>query len=208
MNLLSLAQRSAKLKRRAKQAHVVVLTNYLRKHHVLSLLELQKLVGKLTVLISTEMEPDRNFGAEWDQLNVEVQKNWMFTAKWRHMGFTTPNFIHVPIDTVSRLKKLNPDVILSYEFGMRSLLCTRYRKRNPHVPLVLVGNMSEHIEKERGRARRILRKYLSRRVDHFTYNGPSCRRYMKSLGIADEKLFHVPYCFDFDKSFSWGKRVD
>jgi len=33
-------------------------------------------------------------------------------------------------------------------------------------------------------------------VDYCTYNGPSCKRYLESLGVPEEKLHHLPYCID------------
>lgn len=179
--------------------HVVVLTNYIRKHHVAALQALQKRVGKLTVLLSVPMEPDRSWDAQWGDLNVIVQKNRMITANWKHSsGFSENNFIHIPTDTTQQLKRLRPDVILSYEMGMRTLLCASYRLFHRKCRLVMVGNMSEHIESERGPLRKLMRTIIKRGCDYFTYNGPSCRRYLKSLGIADGRLSHFPYCIDQD----------
>lgn len=178
-------------------AHVVILNNYLRRHHVVAYKEIARRVSKLTILLSVDMEPDRQWEAQWDGLDVIVQKSKMFTAKWRHSsGFSEDNFIHVPLDTGKQLKALNPDVILSYEMGMRTLLCSFYRMFHRDCRLVMVGNMSEHIEKERGFFRKSLRKAILRGVDFFSYNGPSCKRYLKSLGIKEEQLFHFPYCID------------
>ena len=178
-------------------AHVVILNNYLRRHHVVAYKEIARRVRKLTVLLSVDMEPDRHWEAQWDGLDVIVQKSKMFTAKWRHSsGFSEDNFIHVPIDTRKQLKALKPDVILSYEMGMRTLLCSFYRMFRRDCRLVMVGNMSERIERERGIFRRALRKAILRGVDFFSYNGPSCKRYLKSLGVEEEKLFHFPYCID------------
>lgn len=178
---------------------VVLLTNYLRRHHVAACQELQKRVRKLTVLLSVPMEPDRNWEAEWGGLDVVLQKNRMFTANWKHSsGFSEHNYIHVPTDTTKQLKRLRPDVILSYEMGMRTLLCSTYRLLHPKCRLVMVGNMSEHIEAERGLIRRTLRHIIKRGCDFFTYNGPSCRRYLQSLHIKDEQLYHFPYCIDDD----------
>lgn len=179
--------------------HVVVLTNYIRKHHVAALQELQNRVRKLTILLSVPMEPDRNWDAQWGDLNVIVQKNRMITTNWKHSsGFSENNFIHIPTDTTQQLKRLKPDVILSYEMGMRTLLCSSYRLFHRKCRLVMVGNMSEHIESERGLLRKIIRNIIKRGCDYFTYNGPSCRRYLKSLGIADQRLSHFPYCIDDD----------
>ena len=180
-------------------AHVVLLNNYVRKHHVVSYQALAKRVRKLTILLSTPMEPDRDWDAEWGDLDVRVQKNWMWTAKWKHSaGFKEDNFIHVPIDTSKQLKQLQPDIVLSYEMGMRTILSGWYRRFHRDVPLVMVGNMSQHIEQERGLLRRTARKFVRRLADYFTYNGPSCKRYLESLGIPADKLFHVPYCIDRD----------
>lgn len=188
-------------------AHVVLLINYVRKHHVVSYQELAKRVRKLTILISIPMEPDRSWDAEWSDLDVRVQKNWMFTTKWRHSaGFREDNFIHVPIDTVSQLRKLKPDIVFSYEMGMRTILSGLFRRFNRRVPLVMVGNMSQHIEQERGLMRRTARSVIRRLADFFTYNGPSCKRYLESLGIKPQKMFHVPYCIDQDVVFQ-GQRT-
>ncbi len=178
-------------------AHVVILNNYLRSHHVAAYKEIARRVRKLTVLLSVDMEPDRHWEAQWDGLDVIVQKSKMFTAKWRHSsGFSEDNFIHFPIDTRKQLKAINPDVILSYEMGVRTLLCSFYRMFHRDCRLVMVGNMSEHIERERGIFRKLLRKAILRGVDYFSYNGPSCKRYLNTLGIEEEKLFHFPYCID------------
>jgi glycosyltransferase involved in cell wall biosynthesis len=187
--------------------HVVILNNYIRPHHVASYRELAKRVRKLTILLSVSMEPDRAWEAQWTDLDVRIQKNWMYTAKWKHsVGFQESNFIHFPIDTTSQLKKLSPDIVFSYEMGVRTLLACWFRKRFNNHSLVMVGNMSEHIESERGFLRRRLRSIIRRGVDAFTYNGPSCFRYLKSLAIDDDQLFHLPYCIDSDTVYQ-GDRV-
>jgi glycosyltransferase involved in cell wall biosynthesis len=176
---------------------VVLLINYIRRHHMVAFQELQKRVRKLTVLLSVPMEPDREWEADWGGLDVVLQKNRMFTSQWKHSaGFSEKNYIHVPTDTTAQLKRLQPDVILSYEMGMRTLLCSAYRLFHRSCRLVMVGNMSQHVEAERGFLRRTFRKIIKRGCDFFTYNGPSCRRYLQSIDISDDKLFHLPYCID------------
>ena len=160
-------------------AHVVILNNYLRRHHVVAYKEIARRVRKLTVLLSVDMEPDRQWEAQWDGLDVIVQKSKMFTAKWRHSsGFSEDNFIHFPVDTKKQLKALTPDVILSYEMGMRTLLCSFYRMFRRDCRLVMVGNMSEHIEKERGIFRKLLRRAILRGC--LLYTSPSPRDRQKS----------------------------
>jgi len=177
--------------------NVVLLTNYIRRHHMVACQEIQKRVRKLTVLLSVPMEPDRDWNADWGGLDVVVQKNRTFTAKWKHStGFSEQNYIHFPTDTTAQLRLLKPDVIISYEMGVRTMLCGLYRMLRSKCRLIMVGNMSEHVESERGLGRRIFRNIIKYGCDFFTYNGPSCRRYLKSLNISDDKLHHFPYCID------------
>ncbi len=187
------------LKSKITDANIVVLNNYFRAHHSAVYREVNKRVANLKVLLSTPMESNRNWEVEWEGLDVTIQKNWTFTTTWRHSkGFSENNFIHFPIDTIKQLTQIQPDVVFSYELGVRTLLSSRYCRKND-VPLVMVGNMSEQIESERGFLRKRLRNYLKSRVDFCTYNGPSCKRYLLGLGIAPERLLYFPYAYDLRK---------
>ena len=187
--------------------HVVVLINYLRRHHVMTFKEFARQVGKLTILVSTPMEGDRTWQPEWEGLDVVVQKNSTITLS-RNSGFEEKNFIHLPWDTVSQLRNLNPDIVLSYEMGVRTLFCGMFRMFNRKVPLVLIGNMSNQIESKRRFMRRGMRKAVRRMVDFCTYNGPSCKLYLKSLGFEESQLFYFPYCFDAAKTFTGIKKFN
>lgn len=187
-------------------AKVAVLNNYFRAHHTAVYREINKRVGDLRILLSTPMEPDRHWKAEWDELDVTVQKNWTFTTTWRHStGFSAKNFIHVPVDTIKQLKAIQPDVVFSYELGMRTLLSSRYCRRKK-IPLVMVGNMSRFVENERGFLRRQMRKFLRSRVDYCTYNGPSCKRYLLDIGFPSDRLLHFPYAYDDAKAYPGPKK--
>lgn len=188
-------------------AKVVVLNNYFRPHHTAVYREVNRRIRKLKILLSTQMEPDRQWDAEWEDLDVSVQKNWTWTTTWRHSaGIAAKNFIHFPVDTVKQLRAAKPDVVFSYELGARTLLSSRYCRKHG-IPLVMVGNMSEWIERERGFIRKRLRKFLLKRIDYCTYNGPSCKRYLQGLGVPDEKLLHLPYAYDVRKVFDGPEQV-
>ena len=187
------------------EQHVIVLINYLRRHHVMTFKEFERRVGKLTILVSTPMEGDRDWLPEWEGLDVIVQKNTTITLT-RSSGFDEKNYIHFPWDTISKLRRLKPDIVFSYEMGMRTFFCGLFRLFNRNVPLVMIGNMSDHIEGERGWIRRIFRQLIRRMVDGCTYNGPSCKKYLSGLGVDDSDLFYFPYCFDQEKTFQGEKQ--
>lgn len=180
--------------------HVVIINNYLRSHHVKVYEALARRVKQLTVLLSTPMEPNRSWSPEWGDLTVVLQKNITIHQWWRHStGFKELTYVHFPIDTISQLKRLKPDIVFSAELGLRTLLSGYFGWRNRQVPIVAIGNMSDWIERERGWARRTTRQILKRFVRYCTYNGPSCLKYLRSIGYRDEQLFFLPYFFDEGK---------
>ena len=182
--------------------HVVLLTNFIPPADLNIYTELARRVGKLTVLLSTAMEANRQWQPDWGTLDVRLQKTWTFRPTWRHpAGFTDSIEVHVPRDTIRLLKELSPDVVLSEELGFRSLASALYTMRSRRSRLILWTNLSEHTERGRGWSRYALRKWLLQRADAVLYNGPSCARYLNRLGTDPWRMHHVPYAalpFMFD----------
>ncbi len=183
-------------------AHVVVLTNFLGPHHLKQMREFQRRVRRLSILVSTVMEPNRDWPPDWQGLDIKVQENRTITRRWRHAGgFEEDNYIHIPWDTGLRLRALRPDVILSYEMGLRTLFSSIYRARDPNCRLVTVCNMSDHTEQGRGRLRDWLRSRLRDRVDLVTSNGPGCTRYLLGKGYPRDRIVPFRYCHDPEKVY-------
>jgi glycosyltransferase involved in cell wall biosynthesis len=192
---------------KASAAHVVALMNFLPPHQLPVLSELAKRVGKLTVLISTPMEPNRTWQVEWGDLDVQVQKSMTWRRIWTHpFGFSEDNYVHIPYDTVQRLRKLSPDVILSGELGMRSVFSAIYARFTKKTRLVLMASMSEHTERGRSLARVLLRKLLLRQCRCLVVNGNSGVRYVQSLGLDSSRIIRCsyaakPHCFEQGSPF-------
>ncbi|HWB14663.1 MAG TPA: glycosyltransferase family 4 protein [Pirellulales bacterium] len=175
-------------------AHVVLLTNFIPPYRLPVYSELAGRVEKLTILLSTPMEPNRSWQAEWGALDVRLQRTCTVRRRWRHAaGFTDTLHIHVPVDTLGQLKRLRPDVIISAELGTRSLLSTMYARRRPTTPVVLWLTLSDHTEQGRGRLRHALRRWLLARADAVVVNGASGARYVERFGFDPRSIFRVPY---------------
>jgi glycosyltransferase involved in cell wall biosynthesis len=177
----------------AVDCRVAALTHYLPPYMARALFHLSRSLRDLQVLLSIAQEPNRQFGENWEGLKVTVQRSVMMRRPWKHAsGFQDELYIHFPYDTLGQLRRIDPDVVFSYELGFRSLTsalyCRRHRKQ-----LALCVCVSEHTEQGRGALRKILRQYLLKKADAVTYNGPSCLDYLRQFGIADSKLFHFPY---------------
>lgn len=175
-------------------ARVVLLMNFITPHTRDVLVELSRRVRKLTVLLSTPMEENRCWDPCWSDLDVCVQRTVTIRRVWRHAaGFRDASYLHVPWNTLGLLRGLRPDVIVSTEFGFRTLFCALYRMVCPSVRLVVFVGLSEHTERGRGWARNLLRRWLARRLDAIMVNGASGRRYLERLGCDPQRIFASPY---------------
>ncbi|MCG8649710.1 MAG: glycosyltransferase family 4 protein [Pirellulales bacterium] len=175
-------------------AHVVLLTSYIPPHQLDNYLAYAQRFERFSVLLSTPMERHREWEVDWGDLDVHVQKNWTLRRRWRHpSGFDDAVDVHLPRDTVSMLRRLKPDLVVSSEFGLRSLLSAFYAMRHAGVHYVLWACVSEHSEQGRGRLRHWLRRWLVKRADGVIVNGASGRRYIQNLGCDQERIHEVPY---------------
>ena len=174
--------------------HVVFLTGYIPPYALPVFQSLHQKIRKLTILVSTPMESDRQWEAEFGDLDVRIQSTLTKESTWRHsIGFRSKKETHMPWDTCKQLKSLQPDVIISEELGFRSLFCSWYQLWRPSTPLIFVCNLSEHTERGRGFARTILRRWLCSRATLLTFNGLSGRRYLRGCGVSENRLLPFPY---------------
>ncbi|MGD1807351.1 glycosyltransferase family 4 protein [Dapis sp. BLCC M126] len=173
---------------------VALLTNFIPPHRLPLYQAIAQRVSEFQVFISTPMEANRSWQANWEGLNVTVQKNLTLQRTWRHpQGFSEPLYIHIPYDTLWLLHQYQPDVIISGELGMRSLQAALYRKFHPKTRLIIWATVSEYSEKGRGWLRHQLRRVLLPQADAVLVNGNSGKRYIRNFGISEEKIFFAPY---------------
>lgn len=182
---------------RLAKAKMAVLTHYLPPYMGRVLQHVAIKIPQTKVLLSIPLEPNRNYSLDWGALDVQVQRSVMLRSRWKHRaGFDDELYVHFPYDTYWRLRRMRPDLIFSYELGFRSLASALYRRLHAQTRLAYCVCVSEHTEQGRGSARWLLRRTLIRQADAITYNGPSCWRYLKQLGVPDGKLFPFPYAAD------------
>ena len=122
----------------------------------------------------------------------------MRTSAWHPQGFSQSQLVHIPYDTTLQLRRLRPDVVISAEMGVRSLLSALYCVAVPPCRLVIWADVSEVTEEGRGPIRLWARRWLIRRASAVLVNGASGRRYVEALGGARERIHTVPYATDVD----------
>lgn len=174
--------------------HVALLTGFIPPYQAPVYRALAQRLQRLTILVSTPMESDRKWEADWRGLDVRVQKTWTVTKQQRRKGeFNESGEMHLPLDTWKQIRSLNPDVVISEELGFRSLMCVAHTRLIRRCRQILVCNVSEHTESGRGVFRRLIRRLLVRNCDAITADGNSGQRYLQSLGVPSERLFRFPH---------------
>lgn len=173
---------------------VVVLLPYITKHQETQLRSATRWMPHTTLLLSTYVEPQRDYKPDHASLDTIIQRTWTIKKRWKHSsGFEDNLQMHFPVDTLSRLRKLKPDVLVSYELGARSIFAAIHRLFHRKSRLVLAVYVSEHTERSWSWLRVALRKILLRFADVVTYQGSSGKRYLSKLGVPDSKLEWLPY---------------
>ena len=172
---------------------VALLTNFVPPYLVSLYGALARRVGRLRILVSTEMEANRPWSFQGAGLPVEVQRTLTWRQRWRHPnGFTEVAYLHLPLDTLARLLRSRPAVVVTTEFGFRTLQALLYRALRPEVRIVVWALVSETTEHGRARWRESLRRWILRRSHAVIVSGESGARYVARLGFPDEAIFRVP----------------
>jgi glycosyltransferase involved in cell wall biosynthesis len=173
---------------------IVLLTNVIPPYHKPLLDRLARRYASLRVLLSTPMERHRRWRLEWEGLDVVVQKTTTLNGRWRHpKGFSEPLYVHLPLDTIHQLKQYDPEVLISWEMGTRTMLAAAYRWTRRGKKLIVWAEFAESTERGRGAVRGLIRRLIHRAVDAFIVTGASGARYLRSLGISDRKIFKISY---------------
>ena len=181
----------------SRDCRVALLVNFIPPYRVSVFRALRTEVRELQVLVSTPVEANRSWPAEWADLPVIVQRSLSVRKRWKRPGgFPEDGFVHVPYDTIAQLRRFQPDVILSGELGVRSWLAAAYKQWHRDVRLLLWATLSERTEQRRGFAREQLRPALLRQADGVLVNGASGARYITSQGIPPMRVTRVPYTTD------------
>lgn len=180
-----------------RKLRVCVLTNMVVPHFLPLFRDLRDSVGDLMILVSTPMESNRDWDAEWGDLSLRVQKSWTYLISRRHdSGFKVETWRHIPYDTLPLLVRYRPQVIVSTELGFRTMQAAVYRRLFPKSRLIVWNGFSEHTEKGLPAWRTFQRRLFYRAADAASANGESAIGYLLRLGVARQKIFRLPYCPD------------
>jgi hypothetical protein len=105
-----------------------LLTNFIHPYRLPVFQEIAGRVASFRVLVSTLMEANRHWAVDFGRLDVVLQHNLTLRRRWRHpSGFEETMYLHFPWDTLWQLLRYRPDVVISGEFGFRTLNALIYK---------------------------------------------------------------------------------
>ena len=167
----------------AATLRVALLTNFIPPYRAPLFRLLARRFDAFRIFVSTRMEPNRNWEPQLEGLDVEVLRGLTVHRTERHPhDFSNPVFVHLPYTALFRLWKRQPDVVVSGQLGLASVIAALYCLLRRRSALVLWLTLSEVSELGRGWFRRAVRRSLLRCAQAVMVNGESGARYARSLG--------------------------
>lgn len=177
---------------------VALLVNFVPPYRGPVFRRLQAHVAALRILMSTTMERDRHWQPDWDGLDVRLQASLSRAMKLTHPdGTVIRTELHLPYDTLVQLVRFRPDIVITGEMGLRTLMAWIYRRLVPRSRLVIWATLSDRTETKAGRLRTGLRRLLLWGADAVLTNGQSGQRYLRRLGCPAQRIHIIGQAISF-----------
>ncbi len=174
---------------------LVLLTDHVPPYRMSTLAALRGKVDAFTIVLSSH---DYAPGLPELDIGVKILDNVHIPRTRRHAnGYVERYELVVPYGVVRTLRRIDPDCVLSAEYGLRTGWAAVWRATSGKA-LVTHADLSEEYEVGRGALRTTVRRLLLRASDRVVVNGQSGSRYVQSLGCPPDRIVVSPYPTDID----------
>lgn len=149
-----------------------------------------------TLILHGGTEPNRTWRIE---LPRALKSHKVFTIKiplrkkTGTPGISDTTYLHLNIGLVWWLVRFRPDVILSYEMGLRTVVAVVYGIL-AGVPVWVWWGGTLHSERNIGMARKCFRRFLVRRISRWISYGATTTEYLRSIGVPREQILQIQNC--------------
>ncbi len=148
---------------------------------------------------------DREFDRLWNVTDTNgfiTKKSFSLSYMRRqlvdtHNKIEMPRQVHLPVGIVPDMIKFRPDVVLSNEFGARTMLASLTAKLLGHR-LIVYSESTPHTEVHSSRKQLAVRRLLSGRPDAYICNGKESRYFLENLGVDSQDIFEVGQALDLE----------
>jgi glycosyltransferase involved in cell wall biosynthesis len=150
----------------------------------------------ITLLLSTEKEPDIKYQRQdYTKYSFKVKKSKNVLVNLKRFKIKT-GYLHIQYGLWNDLSELNPDIILSSQMGIRTVIAICYGFMRK-TPVVIWMGVSAFTERNNSFFRELFRKLLVKLVPCICTNLTEAEKYfVYNLNVPIKKIFHTPYAFD------------
>lgn len=179
--------------RRTNHPKVAILTNMMAPARSQLLSGLANRFELLVVHAGNESNRDSWEGLDNSLPNAKVVKawGWQFRLARRIQGQVFDyRFLHITPGYLWHLLRFRPDVLISNEMGLRTLLALAYGTIF-RIPVWVWWGGTLHTERSIGRAKRFIRGIISRWAKKWISYGQSSTEYLLRLRISRDRILEV-----------------
>jgi len=169
---------------------VSILINMIAPYRNSFFCELAKLVD-LNVFFNQASESDRNWSVDGAKLGYKAtileDKGITYTRKRKDLEYSEKRTFYTSSGVFKALLNEKPDVIVSAEFGIRTMMAVAYGFLKK-IPVLVWWEGTAHTEREVGFVKVLIRKLLCKRLAGAWTNGKSSKDYLIQLGMKSEGI--------------------
>lgn len=162
---------------------------------------------EIEVFLSVAKEKGRMWEAidpQSSDLKVTLVSNWSFRVRHfrKDIHAIHERLIHIPYGLLPKLISYRPDVVISTEFGFRSIVSALYCLISGAKFIIWTGDTS-HQNRELSFPQRLMRRILIPRASAFLAYGCETVEYLSSQGIPKGSIFYFGQAIDTLTWQSW-----
>lgn len=149
-----------------------------------------------TVVLHGGNEPNRQWTV---QIPPHLKTRKVFTLQMPQRkkcgvdGVVDTSYVHLNLGLIYWLIRFRPEVIISHEMGLRTILAIFYGKLM-RVPVWVWWGGTMHSERNIDGLRARLRRFVVRHVSRWISYGATTTEYLQSLGVPRENILQIQNC--------------
>ena len=149
-----------------------------------------------TLVLHGGSEPNRTWAVDVPR-TFKVRKVFTIQIPLRKQtgvpGVIDTSYVHLNLGLVWELFLFRPDVILSHEMGLRTVIALVYGKL-AGVPVWVGWEGTLHSERHITKSRSLLRKAIVRHASRWISYGVTTTEYLESIGVARSQILQIQNC--------------
>lgn len=112
-------------------------------------------------------------------------------------GVPDVTYLHLNLGIISSLVRFRPDIIVTNEFGLRTLIAIAYGKL-ARAPVWVWWGGTLHTERFTSRLKKFVRGVIVRSSKHWISYGVTSTEYLESIGVPRSQILQIQNCVPQD----------